>query len=223
MLLFAWPALLVAAFAVEGVQVVSRYLVPVAPAIVLIGLAALREATRAWRPRRRAAALAAALLLFAAQNLYVTLAVSAPHARRHTAGLKDSVAALGLWARTHTAPGTLFAVADIGAFGYYSDRPVLDLYGLVTPGMARASVRDGYDAIVWNLLFEPVGRPAYLIDRSTTPGRLVPPDDPSTPYRFLFSRSIPDLGITRPIPYAYSLYAIDWTIYDRLHPRVAEE
>lgn len=222
-LLFAWPTLLVLAFAAEGVQVVSRYLVPAVPAVVLIGLAALRDASRGWAPRRRAAALAAALVLFAAQNLYVTFAVSAPHARRHTAGLRDSLAALGLWARARTAPGTLFAVADIGAFGYYSDRPVLDLYGLVTPGMAHAAVRDGYDAVVWNLLFEPVGRPAYLIDRSTTPGRLAPPDDPATPYRFLFSRSIPDLGITRPTPFAYSVYAIDWTLYDRLHPRVAEE
>jgi hypothetical protein len=222
-LLFLWPTLLVLAFAAEGVQVVSRYLVPAAPAIALIGLAALRDASRSWAPRRRAAALAAALLLFAAQNLYVTFAVSAPHARRHTAGLRDSLAALGLWARARTAPETLFAVADIGAFGYYSDRPVLDLYGLVTPGMARASVRDGYDAVVWNLLFEPVGRPAYLIDRSTTPGRLAPPDDPATPYRFLFARSIPDLGITRPTPYAYSVYTIDWTLYDRLHPRVAQE
>ncbi|HET7498292.1 MAG TPA: hypothetical protein VFM00_08330 [Candidatus Eisenbacteria bacterium] len=222
-LVLAWPVLLVLAFAAEGVQVVSRYLVPAMPAVLLIGLAALRAASRVWAPRRRAAALAAALLLFAAQNLYVTLAVSAPHARRHTQGLRDSLASLGLWARAHTAPGTLFAVPDIGAFGYYSDRPVLDLYGLVTPGMARASVRDGYDAVVWNLLYEPVGRPAYLIDRSTREGRLAPPDDPATPYRFLFSRSIPDLGITRPTPYVYSVYAIDWTIYDRLHPRMAEE
>lgn len=223
MLLFLWPTLLVLAFAAEGVQVVSRYLVPATPAIALIGLAALRNASRAWTPRRRAAALALALLLFTAQNLYVTFAVSAPHARRHTAGLRDSLAAIGLWARARTAPKTLFAVADIGAFGYYSDRPVLDLYGLVTPGMARASVRDGYDAVVWNLLFEPVGRPAYLIDRSTTSARLAPPDDPATPYRFLFARSIPDLGITRATPFTYSVYAIDWTLYDRLHPRVAEE
>jgi len=219
---FLWPTLLVLGFAVGGVQVVSRYLVPAIPAIALIGLAALRHASHAWAPRRRAIALAAAVILFAAQNLAVTLAVSAPHARRHTRGIRDSLASLGLWARAKTAPGTLFAVADIGAFGYYSDRPVLDLYGLVTPAMAAPAVREGYDAVVWNLLFEPVGRPAYLIDRATRPARLTPPDDPLSPYRFLFARTIPDLGITRPTPYAYSVYEIDWGLYDRLHPRVAE-
>lgn len=220
-LAFAWPVLLVVAFALGGVQVVSRYLVPAAPAIGLIGLAALRLASRGWAPRKRAAALILALVLFVGQNLGVTFVLSAPHAARHTEGLRDSLAALGLWARARTAPGTLFAVADIGAFGYYSDRPVLDLYGLVTPRMAPAAVREGYDAVVWNLLFEPVGRPAYLIDRHPRAGRLTPPDDPMSPYRFLFARTIPDLGITRPTTYAYSVYAIDWGLYDRLHPKVA--
>ena len=216
-----WPLLLVLSFMAEGVQVVSRYLVPAVPAIGLLGLAALRLAARDWPAKRRARALAAALVLFAAQNLFVTFAVSAPHARRHTQGLRDSLAALGLWARAKTPPGTLIAVPDIGAFGYYSDRPVLDLYGLVTPAMAGPAVHAGYDAIVWNLLFEPVGRPPYLIDRDPREARLAPPDDPSTPYRFLFSRTIPDLGITRPIPYVYSVYSIDWPLYDRLHPVTA--
>jgi len=222
MVILAWPVLLVLSYAAGGVQVVSRYLVPAAPSILLIGLAAIRHASAAWPVRRRAAALAAALVLFAMQNVAVTLAVSAPHARRHTAGLRDSLAWLGLWARGRTAPGTLVAIPDIGAFGYYSDRPVLDLYGLVTPKMAPITVRSGYDAVVVNALFEPVGRPRYLIDRSTREARLSPPGDPSSPYRFLFSRSIPDLGITRPTPYIYSVYAIDWGVYDRLHPRTAE-
>jgi hypothetical protein len=216
-----WPILLVASYAAGGVQVVSRYLVPAAPAIILVGLAAIRHASLRLPARRRAAALAAAVLFYAAQNIAVTFAVSAPHARRHTAGLRDSLAELALWARARTAPGTPVAVPDIGAFGYYSDRPVLDLFGLVTPKMAPITVRFGYDAVVWNLLFEPVGRPRYLIDRSTREGRLTPPDDPANPYRFLFSRTIPDLGITRPTPYVYSVYTIDWGLYDRLHPRLA--
>jgi hypothetical protein len=219
----AWALLLVVGYALRGVQVVSRYLVPVAPAIVAIGLAALRHASLAWTPRRRAWAPVLALALYAAQNLGVTFAVSVPHVSRHTDGLRASLGEIALWARGRTAPGTLFAVADIGVFGYYSDRTVLDLYGLVTPELGAPAARLGYDAIVWNLLFEPVGRPRYLVDRAERAARLMPPDDPSTPYRFLFSRVIPDLGITRPQTYVYSVYEIDWTLYDRLHPRVALE
>jgi len=217
----AWALLLVVGYALRGVQVVSRYLVPVAPAIVLIGLAALRRASLAWTPRRRALAPIVVLALYAAQNLGVTFAVSVPHVSRHTDGLRASLGEIALWARGRTEPGTLFAVADIGMFGYYSDRTVLDLYGLVTPELGATASRLGYDAIVWSLLFEPVGRPRYLVDRAQRAARLTPPDDPSTPYRFLFSRTIPDLGITRPETYVYSVYEIDWTLYDRLHPRVA--
>ena len=220
-LALGWTLLLVVGYAMRGVQVVSRYLVPVVPAVLLIGLAALRHASSSWTPRRRAIAPIAIVALYAARNLGVTLAVSVPHAAIHSDGLRASLGEIALWARARTTPDTQFAVADIGMFGYYSDRPVLDLYGLVTPELSAAAAGVGYDAIVWNLLYEPVGRPRYLVDRATRAARLTPPDDPSTPYRFLFSRSIPDLGITRPQTYVYSVYEVDWGLYDRLHPRVA--
>jgi hypothetical protein len=38
-----------------------------------------------------------------------------------------------LWLEKETAPGSLIAAHDIGAIGYWSDRPILDLAGLVTP------------------------------------------------------------------------------------------
>ena len=235
---FFWPVALVMGYVVGGVQVVSRYLVPAVPSVILIGTAAafwcapqllspLRKilgkptVSSAEAPRARAAAVLALALFATAQNVAVTALLSAPHARRHTEGLFDSLGQLGVWARTSTPPGTFFAVPDIGAFGYYSDRRVLDLFGLVTPGMAPVTVREGYDAVVARLLFEGIGRPAYLIDRAQRPARLADPDDPENPYRFLRSVEIPDLGITRPAPYVYSLYAIDWALYDRLHPRLA--
>jgi hypothetical protein len=112
-------------------------------------------------------------------------------------------------------------VSDIGAFGYYSDRPVLDLFGLVTPEMAPIVVRAGYDAVVENLLFEKVGRPSYLLDRATEANRLASDGEPSNPYRFIASHSIPDLGITRPRTYVYSLYAIRWEVYDSQGPHLA--
>jgi len=220
-----WPVLLVASFAVTGVQVVSRYLLIATPSILLLGVAGLRHLTGSSSISRVRMATAAALLfvaLHAAENLYVTFRVSAPAAREHAEGLRASLAAIGLWARTTTPPKTLFAVADIGAFGYYSDRPVLDLYGLVTPTMGPIVVHEGYDRIVYDLRFEAVARPEYLVDRARTAARLTVAPEPDNPYRFLFSRTIPNLGITRPGTWAYSVYAIDWATWDRLHPKFAE-
>jgi len=220
-----WPVLLVASLALTGVQVVSRYLLIATPSILLLGVAGLRHLTASSSLSRARKATAAAFLfvaLHAAENLYVTFRVSAPAAREHAEGLRTSLASIGLWAREATPPKTLFAVADIGAFGYYSDRPVLDLYGLVTPPMGPIVVHEGYDRVVYDLRFEAVARPEYLVDRARTAARLTVAPEPDNPYRFLFSRTIPNLGITRPGTWAYSVYAIDWATWDRLHPKFAE-
>lgn len=219
----AWPLLLAAFFALTGVQVVSRYLLPATPALLLLGAASLRAiaARRGLSPRATLAALALVAGLHAGAGLVLTLGVGAPNAREHTAGLRASLGEIGVWARERTPEGTLFAVADIGAFAYYSDRPVLDLFGLVTPAMGPIVIREGYDAVVANLRFEGVARPEYLVDRARAEGRLTAAPDPANPYRFLRARSIGNLGITRPGEWVYSVYAIDWGVYDRHHPRLA--
>ena len=218
----AWPLALLFGLAMGGVQVVSRYLLPTLPSLALLGTASMAWGTGWLRPPVRSLAWAALIVLYLSQSAFLTIRYNVPHAVRHTAGLKSSLAGYGVWARRETAPATLFALPDIGAFGYYADRPVLDLFGLTTPGMARITVRSGYDAVVERLLFEPYGRPAYLVDRARTAARLERKDDPDDPYRFREARTIPDLGLTRPGAWTYSLYGIDWAVYDRAHPHLAE-
>jgi hypothetical protein len=41
--------------------------------------------------------------------------------------------ALGEWAAEHTPPDAVLALNDIGAITYVSERPIVDLAGLVTP------------------------------------------------------------------------------------------
>jgi hypothetical protein len=223
LLVAIWPLALVAAFALTGVQVVSRYLLIATPAVLLLGVGAYRHLLSIAPPRIRGAgsALLIVVALHAAESLYVTFRVSAPSAREHAAGLRASLGSIAIWAREETTPSTRFAVADIGAFGYYSDRYVLDLYGLVTPSMGPVVVREGYDRVVFNLRFEEVGRPSYLIDRARTEARLTVAPEPDNPYRFLFARRIANLGITRPGEWFYSVYAIDWGTWDRVHPKLA--
>jgi hypothetical protein len=218
----AWPLLLVLFFAFNGVQVVSRYLLPATPCVLLLGAASMRWVVATSFPRRYGLAVALFVGAFAIQNGIFTAFVSAPSARAHTAGLRPSLVTLGIWARDHTPPKTSFAVADIGAFGYYSERHVVDLYGLVTPVLAPIVVREGYDAVVRECLFEVAGRPEYLIDRHRRRARLVGDLDVPSPYRFLFARKIENLGITRPWGYYYSVYAIDWRAVDETRQRVAE-
>jgi hypothetical protein len=222
-LLALWPLLLAGSFAFAGVQVVSRYLLLATPGVLLLGVASLRALTvgRAIRPRAVAAALALFLVGHAAEGAAVTFRVSAPSAREHARGLRESLGEIGVWAAGNTPPGTLFAVSDIGAFAFHSDRPVLDLFGLVTPAMGPVAAREGYDRVVADLRFEAIARPEYLVDRGRVKARLTSGAEPDNPYRFLFARSIGNLGITRPGDWSYSVYAIDWAAYDRHHPRFA--
>ena len=217
----AWPVLLVVSFALEGVQVVSRYMIPATPCVLLLGMASFRWFVANNLPKRYGMALAAFLAAFVLQNAAFTALVSAPSTRAHTRGLRTSLASIGVWARDHTPPTASFAAADIGAFGYYSERHVLDLYGLVTPIMAPIIVREGYDAVVTHCLFEAAGRPDYLIDRHRVAGRLAEDQDQPGPYRLLFTRRIGNLGITRPGAFFYSVYVIDWHRVDETKQRVA--
>lgn len=223
LLVALWPVALVAAFSLAGVQVVSRYLIVATPCILLLGVAAFRHLaeTRVIPARAVGAALLVFVTLHAVEGLVVTFRVSAPAAREHTRGLLESLGGIGRWARENTPPATLFAVADIGAFGYYSDRPVLDLYGLVTPAMGPITVREGYDRVVFDLRYEGIAHPEYLVDRARTEARLTAAPEPDNPYRFLFARGVGNLGITRPGEWFYSVYAIDWASWDRLHPKLA--
>src|SRR5207249_10534688 len=83
----AWPLLLVLSFALGGVQVVSRYLLPAIPYVLLLGMASLRWVIATTLPGRYTLALSVFLGAFALQNVLSTALVTVPSARTHTRGL----------------------------------------------------------------------------------------------------------------------------------------
>lgn len=80
----------------------------------------------------RAAATAAAVLVLSPLATAVPAGgrwLADQRLRPHFAGYRDA----GLWARRHTPPGAAIACVEVGTLAYFSDRPVEDLLGLVTP------------------------------------------------------------------------------------------
>lgn len=119
----------------------SRMMFPLVPALTVLALAGIAELTRriAARTRwaRRAGALAAltaAVCALAAGGRAATVHAIPPQ------GASPRVvewAAVGRYLRAHFRGATV-ATVPIGAIGYYSQLPILDLVGLTEPAIARA-------------------------------------------------------------------------------------
>jgi len=218
--LFGLPLL----YAVRGVPVLSRYLVPILPLVIAYawGAFAWLAARERRRPALAASGLVAAGLVSIALGLYTYTRYVVPQALAFRSGVNVTLAGLGRWVKANTPPGTEVAIPDIGAFAYFADRPVLDLAGLVTPAITPLLRRYPYDDLVTNLRFEGVARPPYLIDRADIPERMLfqsPYAACLTPLRV---GRVDQRGISHPEPAYYTLYRIDWVAFDRMEGSVRQ-
>lgn len=111
----------------------GRYQVPVIPFFILLGLGGtaylLRPAAQSLLPRAISRATLVAIIL-------VSLTFLGLGARAYAADvafIQGEMVATARWLEEHVPSNSLIAVHDIGAVGYFTRRPLLDLAGLVTP------------------------------------------------------------------------------------------
>jgi hypothetical protein len=111
----------------------GRYQMPVIPFFILLGLGGtaylLRPASQALLPRVISRATLVAILLVSV----AFLGLGARAYATDVAFIQGEMVATARWLEEHTPPDSLVAVHDIGAVGYFTPRPLLDLAGLVTP------------------------------------------------------------------------------------------
>ncbi len=111
----------------------GRYQMPVIPFFILLGLGGtaylLRPAALALLPRVVSRATLLAILLASVAFLGLGACAYATD----VAFIQGEMVATAHWLEEHTPPDSLIAVHDIGAVGYFTPRPLLDLAGLVTP------------------------------------------------------------------------------------------
>jgi len=216
--IWSWVVLLPLAYAVRALPILSRYLLPILPFVVLYGWWALEHFRLSRESRWRRGLLAAALGLSVAINVVVYEVQVVPHTREFAAGMERTLIPWGK-RLAETPPSTLIATPDIGAIGYYSDRRVLDLGGLVTPKIVPLMNQMDYDSLVKSFAFRVAGEPDYLIDRGQGPKRLLhespywPALDPVATAR------TQSLAIAKPGPVDYTLYKVDWVVADTIADR----
>ncbi len=133
LLLLGWWALLLSAYAFQ-LPLMShhgRYYVPLFPLLILLGVWGLWELDKIYRRFRLLKRVYVLLTALAFTVLWLNGAlVYAKDVRL----IDDEWIPLSTWLRDHTPPDALVAAHDIGALGYFSQRRIIDMAGLVTPG-----------------------------------------------------------------------------------------
>lgn len=220
-------------YAIRGVPVLSRYLVPL---LAVLGWLAWRALDRALAPRAagtgaaraeseavelRRARLAllvgtAVAALAMAQNVYVWQRVVRPQVESFSAGMRASLIPWGRWFDLNAPPDAVIAAPDIGALGYYGQRRVVDLAGLVTPDMVPILRRLPPEEAVSRFEFAKFSRPDFLVDRASRAWDLLLRSPWGVALVPLGQASLPNLGVARPGAAVYSFYRIDWAAYDSL-------
>lgn len=214
-----WAVVLIGGYAAKQVWVISRYLCPLAPGLLLaLGPAArhlwVAVAGRGPASRLGAAALLAGAVLTPVVNGAIFLDQVVPHARSFSAGVRSCYLELGAWLGANTAPDAVVAALDIGAVGYAGGRPVLDLMGLVSPEVLTLGSRMGFQEMVaggaWVALAcpQPGGPPAYFVDRTEGPPRWQGREILGVRFELLDTCTIAGVGLREPQPWTVALYRL---------------
>ncbi|MCY4019900.1 MAG: hypothetical protein OXG39_10885 [Chloroflexi bacterium] len=128
----------------------GRYLIPILPAIILCGGIGLVHALGNLCPRRFSRILSRAWLgATLSCGAVFTLAVGPAVFRKDVAIVNEEMVRTAQWISANVAEDDLAAGHDMGAFGYFARRSVLDLAGLLSPEVIPIL---GDAEAVWTLL-----------------------------------------------------------------------
>lgn len=224
-----WSLVLLGGYAVKQVWMISRYISPLAPVLLLaLGVMAAwltdgqsqegrghrAEGDRAegrWASR---GVLLGVVLLTLLGNAWIFGDRVVPHARKFPAGVRACYLGMGEWLSRNTEPDAVVAALDIGAVGYASERRVLDLMGLVSPEILAVGAEMGFPEMVasgaWVHVPEATsGRTAdYFVDRAEGPPRWVDRVVDGVRFELLDTCILEGVGLRESQPWTVALYRL---------------
>ena len=108
----------------------GRYVIPVIPIVILYGVHGTARILQKLERYRIARPAWVGSVIVATAAFWL---VGAGAYRVDVNIIENEIVASARWIESNTPPGALVAAHDIGAIGYFSRRPLLDLAGLVSP------------------------------------------------------------------------------------------
>lgn len=136
----------------------GRYVIPALPALIVAGVIGTFMLIQAARRQLITRVLVNALAMSAAVLFVVLGVVLSSVYARDVAIIDGDMVQAAHWIDENLAQGELIAIHDIGAVGYFSPRPMLDIGGLISPEVIPV-IRDG--EALWELIEESGAR--YLM------------------------------------------------------------
>jgi hypothetical protein len=206
LLVIIWLLGLPVLYVFAGVTVQSRYLLVVIPLVILLGIKGWERVLSNLKGHAKPLAWGIVSVLMLATNLGITFGWNYPTTMKFSQGVARCLVPLGGYLRENTPVGSRVALVDIGAVGYYSERGVVDLGGLIQPDLLPLIVKHPREKILPYLPGAGYGKPEFFITRTPDPG---PEDFPGlTP---LLTREFGPLGVSDPhTVWTYKLYKVNW-------------
>ncbi len=192
-----WCFLLFFFYAIGGMRIQSRYLLLLTPFIIIWGFKGMYSFLKSR------VVIPAVLLIVL--NSYFVWAVNRPACIKFAKGTRECFIPVAKWIKANTEKDAVIGVGDIGAIGYYSEREILDLGGLVTKDMIPLLRRNELQEIIDKSLYESVKKIDYLVYRAREPATL------KGKYNPLYSEFHPALGLSDPVGWFYTIYKVEQT------------
>jgi hypothetical protein len=216
-----WVAVLLGGLATRQVWIISRYVSPLTP-VMLLAMSVVIE----WLMQGMAVTVAirkigrniilVALVATLSLNWWIFASEVLPHARKFPVGVRECYLEMGYWLRDNTPEDAVVAALDIGALGFASDRRVLDLMGLVSPEILELGREMGFQEMVasgdWLHAGAGPGEvadvPDYFLDRSEGMPRWAGRTVHGIRFELLDTCIIEGVGLTESQPWTVALYRL---------------
>ncbi|MBI3112400.1 MAG: hypothetical protein HYZ01_12605 [Ignavibacteriales bacterium] len=198
-----WTIALPAFYLLFNVQVVSRYLLPVVPFLILYAVWSIKklEVLSMLSPQKAVGVVILLAGVSLAQNQYVYQSRVVPHMRNFTMGMEECLRPIAYWLRTNSAEDATVLTPDVGLLGYVSGRTMYETAGLLTPAVKKAFQDVTYDEGMTQGRYKQAVQPDYIVDRSLVPNRLA-----SDSLQPVMTRTFSGLGISKSDLFYYTLY-----------------
>ncbi|MFP3852854.1 MAG: hypothetical protein ACLFWD_01025 [Anaerolineales bacterium] len=130
-----WPLIYMATFATRLPVTYQhgRYVMPIIPILTVLGMLGMIEIARRVHGSREGWVLSRAWVLSTVAIALIFLVLGAQAYSRDVAIIETEMVKTAKWIQDNTPEDALIGAHDIGALGYYGERRIVDLAGLISP------------------------------------------------------------------------------------------